>query len=169
MAADKMNKSWKSIYLNLVKKFHPDTEPDELKKSEMGIILKEITTAYDDNNFYKLLELDIKYASQTGIEAKDDSVVSEYVKILNKQESEIKDKLSQLKNYIKHYRLNFLKNKEVDGYIDIKIAELVIEMKKEIARLGYENLKFSDIKFLKKEIKKLSLDDLEPDFDDFDF
>lgn len=170
LAADKLNKSWKSIYLNLVKKFHPDTEQDEAKKIEMDAVLKEVTTAYDSNNFYKLLELDIKYASKTSFESKDDSIVSEYVKILKKQEFEIKDKLYQLNNYIESYNLNFLKSKLIDGYINANLMRLTFDIKNEIERLQYETVEFSDINFLKKEIKKVKLEDLEPNFfDDFAF
>ncbi len=170
VAADKMNKSWKSIYLNLVKKFHPDTEQDELKKAEMDSVLKEITTAYDANNFYKLLELDIKYASQAGIETKDENIVSEYIKILKKQEIDIKDKLAQLNYYISSSRLTFLKNKQADGYIHAKLIQLAIEMQNEIELLKHESNKFSDINYLKTEIKKIKLEDIQHDFsDDFDF
>ena len=67
-------------------------------------------------------------------------------------------------------RLTFLKNKQADGYIHAKLIQLAIEMQNEIELLKHESNKFSDINFLKKEIKKIKLEDIQHDFsDDFDF
>lgn len=52
-------KTTKQIYRDLVQNFHPDRELDEEKRQEKHTIMQEITTAYQENNFLKLLELQI--------------------------------------------------------------------------------------------------------------
>jgi hypothetical protein len=52
-----VNKTAKQLYLDLVRHFHPDKEPDELKRAEKTEIMKQITVAYEANDHLKLLEL----------------------------------------------------------------------------------------------------------------
>jgi hypothetical protein len=57
-AAEKVvSKTTKQIYLDLVKNFHPDTELDEARKQEKTEIMQQITAAYHDDDYIKLLEL----------------------------------------------------------------------------------------------------------------
>lgn len=168
--AEQLNKSWKSIYKNLVKKLHPDAELDQQKKIEKDTILKEVTTAYESNDFYKLLQLDLKYASETGIADKDENMISEYVKILKKQEAEIQSTLRQIEFYIYSNKLAFLRDKNADLYITLQLQTLEKMIRKDISEMNKEAAKFSDINFLKQTLKQTKMSELQPDyFNDFDF
>lgn len=52
-----VKKTAKQLYIDLVKHFHPDREPDEQKRVEKTEIMKDITAAYDADNHLQLLEL----------------------------------------------------------------------------------------------------------------
>lgn len=55
-----LNKTVKELYLELVRHFHPDREPDEQKRLEKTEIMKRITAAYDADDHLKLLELQME-------------------------------------------------------------------------------------------------------------
>ena len=170
-AAQKLNKSWKQIYFSLVKHLHPDTETDEALKLEKEAVLKEVTTAYDENNFFKLLQLQIKYTNSTDLlEKADDKTLQEFVKILKQQSAELYEKLEMIKDAIYQNELDFLIEKGGVGFIEYKLKSERKAIEKDIADINKEAILFSDVKFLKQELKTISLSDLDPmsGFDDFD-
>lgn len=52
-----VKKTAKQLYIDLVKHFHPDREPDEQKRAEKTEVMKDITAAYDADDHLQLLEL----------------------------------------------------------------------------------------------------------------
>jgi hypothetical protein len=56
-AEEAVTKTAKQIYVDLIRHFHPDKEPDEQKRLEKTEIMKQITAAYDADDHLKLLEL----------------------------------------------------------------------------------------------------------------
>ncbi|MEI6408865.1 MAG: hypothetical protein WCR52_05755 [Bacteroidota bacterium] len=52
-----VKKTAKQLYIDLVKHFHPDREPDEQKRAEKTEVMKDITSAYDADDHLQLLEL----------------------------------------------------------------------------------------------------------------
>ncbi len=56
-AEEAVNKTAKQIYVDLIRHFHPDKEPDEQKRLEKTEIMKQITVAYEVDDHLKLLEL----------------------------------------------------------------------------------------------------------------
>jgi hypothetical protein len=52
-----VSKTTKQIYMDLVRNFHPDTEQDETKRLWKTQIMQQITVAYNDDDYIKLLEL----------------------------------------------------------------------------------------------------------------
>lgn len=52
-----VSKTTKHIYMDLVKNFHPDTELDETKRLWKTEIMQQITVAYGEDDYIKLLEL----------------------------------------------------------------------------------------------------------------
>ena len=56
-AESAVSKTTKQIYMDLVKNFHPDTEQDEEKRLWKTEIMQQITVAYDEDDYIKLLEL----------------------------------------------------------------------------------------------------------------
>jgi regulator of protease activity HflC (stomatin/prohibitin superfamily) len=64
-----VSKTTKQIYMDLVRNFHPDTEQDETKRLWKTQIMQQITVAYNDDDYIKLLELQM-----TLLEDRDNAV-----------------------------------------------------------------------------------------------
>jgi len=89
-AENAVNRTAKQIYLDLVKHFHPDKEPDENVRAEKTEVMKEITAAYDANNHLKLLELQMNLLSGENVFAKFDEKQLKYFNdILKRQKEEL--------------------------------------------------------------------------------
>ncbi len=56
-AESSVKKTAKQIYINLIRHFHPDKEPDEQRRLEKTEIMKQITAAYEADDHLRLLEL----------------------------------------------------------------------------------------------------------------
>lgn len=56
-AANALQKTVKDIYLDLVRHFHPDKEPDETKRAAKTETMKQITAAYEADDHLLLLQL----------------------------------------------------------------------------------------------------------------
>lgn len=82
----------RSVYMRLIKKFHPDLERDEIKRAGYTEIVKVVTKAYQENDFFTLLKLQIQYLDDNETEATKiaDDMLKRYNKILQKQLSELK-------------------------------------------------------------------------------
>lgn len=87
-----MARDARSVYMRLIKKYHPDLEQDEVKRSIYTEIVKEVTNAYQENNFFALLKLQIKYLDDNETEATKiaEDMLKRYNKILQKQLNELK-------------------------------------------------------------------------------
>ena len=91
-------KSFKSIYMDLMKAFHPDTESDPKLKEEKEEISKLITVAYGNQDFFGLLKLEAEYLSQNDnrIQTLPKDQLQYYMKMLKNQKSELKYQKDEL-------------------------------------------------------------------------
>lgn len=89
----------KAVYVRLVKRFHPDLELDEQQKIAKTAIVQEVTKAYKENDFLKLLSLQIEHFDEKETEGEilADDMLKRYTKILTKQLAEIKSELATIK------------------------------------------------------------------------
>ncbi len=89
----------KAIYLRLVKKYHPDREPDEAAKIQKTELIQRVTKAYQENDFLTLLKLQIEYIEEEEADASflAEDMFKRYNKILQKQLNEIKEEIDFLK------------------------------------------------------------------------
>lgn len=62
-AENSVKKTAKQIYVDLIRHFHPDKEPDEQKRLEKTEVMKQITAAYDADDHLRLLELQMTLLS----------------------------------------------------------------------------------------------------------
>lgn len=86
----------KAIYMKLMKKFHPDLEQDEQVKIEKTAIVQEITKAYKEKDFFKLLDLQFQYLDNDP-EVLSDELLKQFNKMLAKQLAEIKEEIETIK------------------------------------------------------------------------
>lgn len=80
----------KSIYFQLIKKYHPDRQKDTQKQLEFTEITKLVTKAYKENDFMGLLRLQIEYIDENEIDAVADDILKRYNKALADQLYELK-------------------------------------------------------------------------------
>jgi len=62
----KITQTVREVYMDLVKAFHPDREPDEAEKARKTAILQRVTAAYEDNDLLALLQLQLELERMDG-------------------------------------------------------------------------------------------------------
>lgn len=87
----KTTKSVRSVYMELVKTFHPDRETDETEKLRKTETMQRITKAYQANNLLDLLKLqmELEQTDRSGLENLNKNQLSYYNKILRQQVEEL--------------------------------------------------------------------------------
>lgn len=87
----KTTKSVRSVYMELVKTFHPDRETDEAQKLRKTETMQRITKAYQANNLLDLLKLqmELEQTDRSGLENLNKNQLSYYNKILRQQVEEL--------------------------------------------------------------------------------
>lgn len=95
-----LEKDARSIYLRLIKKYHPDrVTTDESKKQLYHDITQAVTNAYQANNFLELLKLQIEYLEEN----EDDAVLlaedtlKQYNRLLKQQLQELAAETEMMK------------------------------------------------------------------------
>ena len=98
--AKQISKTSKAIYTELVKEYHPDKEADEEKKEKKTELMKEITKAYNDDDFFALLnfQIQLKEGDLSHLDEIADDHLKYYNKILKEQMDELSMKVEALKN-----------------------------------------------------------------------
>jgi hypothetical protein len=96
----KLAKDARSVYMRLIKKFHPDLEQDAAVRDQHNEIIKQVTQAYQENDFFALLKLQITYLDDNESEAAKiaDDMLKRYNKILQKQLNEINKHLYEVRS-----------------------------------------------------------------------
>ncbi|MCF0070661.1 hypothetical protein LZD49_09270 [Dyadobacter sp. CY261] len=87
----KTTKSVRSVYMELVKTFHPDREADEAEKLRKTETMQRIIRAYQDNNLLDLLKLqmELQQIDSASLENLNKNQLSYYNKILRQQIEEL--------------------------------------------------------------------------------
>jgi triphosphoribosyl-dephospho-CoA synthetase len=83
----KITKSVRNVYTDLVKAFHPDLEKDETEKLRKTEIMQRVTQAYQENNMLQLLKLQIEFEriDQDHLENLSKNQLNYYNKVLRQQ------------------------------------------------------------------------------------
>jgi len=83
----KTTRSVRTVYMDLVKAFHPDRESDETEKIRKTGIMQQVTQAYQDNNLMDLLKLQIDFEriDQAHLENLGKAQLNYYNKVLQQQ------------------------------------------------------------------------------------
>ena len=96
--AKNIGQASRKIYTELVKQFHPDREHDEQERERKTEIMKRITIAYEKNDLFDLLKLQLEYLQidKDHINKLADEKLKYYNKILKEQLEELQDELSEV-------------------------------------------------------------------------
>ncbi|AEI48213.1 J domain-containing protein [Runella slithyformis] len=98
LEARNSTKAVRTIYLDLVKAFHPDRETDEAEKDRKTEIMQRVTEAYEKNDVLTLLrlQLELERIDQSHIESLAEAHLNYYNKILREQTKELEEQYEQL-------------------------------------------------------------------------
>jgi hypothetical protein len=79
-----ITKAVRTLYMDLVKAFHPDREPDEAEKARKTGIMQRITEAYEKSDLLALFRLQLEYnrIDQTHLERLAEDQLKYYNKII---------------------------------------------------------------------------------------
>jgi hypothetical protein len=82
-----ISKASRRVYTDLVKLLHPDKEQDASVKAWKEEAMKEITSAYNRDDFFELLRLRMEYIKEEekGLDQLPEDQLKYYLKILNEQ------------------------------------------------------------------------------------
>lgn len=116
---EKMTQSIRSIYISLVKKLHPDREPDETEKARKTEIVKQLTEAYEKKDLISLLLLQSEHQLNKDKELKD---LKAYNQILEEQVASLEEEYSALYAYLGNE--SFVTEKSLKKMIKSKKKEL---------------------------------------------
>ncbi|AXY59403.1 molecular chaperone DnaJ [Acinetobacter sp. WCHAc010052] len=97
--AEKMaEQSLKTVYLKIASTIHPDREPDEAKKLEKTEIFQHVNAAYEQQDLFYLLKLQIQIEQDNGSNKKGlgDEQLKFYKMALDSQSQKLADQLAEL-------------------------------------------------------------------------
>jgi hypothetical protein len=98
--AESITKLVKGIYFKLAKELHPDLEQDEHMKDWKTKAMQRVTKAYQENDFYSLLNLQIEFNQLNGkaLSELDNAQLKYYLDVLKDQSNALKEELHFIKN-----------------------------------------------------------------------
>lgn len=91
-------KAVRTMYMDLVKTFHPDREPDEAEKARKTAIMQRVTEAYEKSDLMALFRLQLEYnrIDQKHLERLAEDQLRYYNRILKQQADELGQELYTL-------------------------------------------------------------------------
>lgn len=89
----------RKIYMDLVKTFHPDREPDEAERQRKTEIMQRVTEAYNADNLFELLKLQLEFnrVDADHLETLADEQLKAYNKLLKSRVDELENEFFQLR------------------------------------------------------------------------
>ncbi len=97
-AEESARKSLRSLYLSLVKMFHPDAERDESAKAGKEKLMKEVTAAYEADDLHSLLRIESEWVDRESSDSGSlpEEKLKNYLSALKEQALELEDELQAL-------------------------------------------------------------------------
>lgn len=135
-----VTKAVRTLYMDLVKAFHPDREPDETEKARKTEIMQRVTAAYEASDLMTLFRLQLEFnrIDQSPLETLAEEQLRYYNKILKQQTDELGGEPFSLQT-----QLGTLLNKPLAFVGSVLSLEF-----------GFNN----DVRTLKEEVKQLKKD-----------
>ena len=164
-----ITKSVRTLYMDLVKAFHPDRELDEAEKARKTEIMQRVTQAYEASDLLALLRLQLEFdrIDQDHLETLADDQLRYYNKILKDQAQDLESEL-----YAIQERMGRMSGSPFGVYstmqVEYKFNSDVRQLKKSIKDMKSDIGMFSDLSVLKLWLKDYKIP--KPDqFTYFDF
>lgn len=163
----KLTKSVRAVYMDLVKAFHPDREKDEIEKVRKTELMQRVTQAYNENNLMALLKLQMEFdrIDQEHLERLADEQLLYYNKVLKQQADDLEQEkfdlireLASLAN-MSPYQINSVET------VAFKFNQDVRDFKRELKKTKSEIELWNDPVKVKAFLKTYKI----PKEEDFDF
>lgn len=122
-----------TIYKQLAKAFHPDLERDPQQKVEKEILMKQLTTAYDEKDLHTILSLEMEWMSRSGNQGKNqtDDQLKVYISLLKEQVYTLEAEIDMVGLHPKYFPIhNFLNGNSRDAFFMLRMVQK--EMKEDI-------------------------------------
>lgn len=165
--ANKITKSVRDVYTDLVKAFHPDLEQDETEKARKTAIMKDITAAYEENDLLKLLQLQLQLEriDQAHLEGLAEDRLKLFNKVLRAQVNELQEQL-----YVEESALGTLIQRPSGGFSSFHQLEWMVQEDKKTVKRGIDDIEtdlnnFQDLAKLRAWLKTYRIPPKQDDFD----
>lgn len=134
--------SLKTVYLKIAAMIHPDREQDESKKAEKTELFQQASQAYEQQDLFYLLKLQLQLEQNKGVGAKELSAeqVKFYKLALDAQSQQLESQISEILDSFqlaKKVKVEHLHMSDVYKAIDADCAELKQQLKWEKERLKH--------------------------------
>lgn len=95
-------KDARSVYTSLAKLLHPDLEQDEQERLRKTEMMKRVTQAYTNNDFFELLKLQLEYnmAHPEHLAGLAEAQLNRYISMLKKQKQELEEQKYSIRQRI---------------------------------------------------------------------
>lgn len=152
-----ISKATRRLYTDLVKLLHPDKEQDPAAKAWKEEAMKQVTTAYNQNDYFELLRLQMAFMQEqeTHLDRVPEEQLRYFVKLLNEQVRDLEEELSSF-FYGPEAELFF----EFGGtpkQMEAKFHRAKQEIEAEMEQLQLDTTDFQDPKLLREYLKELKL------------
>ena len=134
--------SLKTVYLKIAAMIHPDREQDESKKAEKTELFQQVSQAYEQQDLFYLLKLQLQLEQNKGVGAKELSAeqVKFYKLALDAQSQQLESQISEILDSFqlaKKVKAEHLHICDVYKSINADCAELKQQLKWEKERLKH--------------------------------
>ena len=137
-----VNQSLKTVYLKITAMIHPDREPDETKKAEKTELLQVVNQAYEAQDLFYLLKLQLQLETNKGKSPKalTDEHLKFYKMALEAQSQRLASQIDDITNsfhWSENPKSKNMQVKDVYKVIDGDVSVLKEQVKWEKERLKY--------------------------------
>ncbi|MDR2060970.1 MAG: molecular chaperone DnaJ, partial [Acinetobacter sp.] len=134
--------SLKTVYLKIAAMIHPDREQDESKKEEKTELFQQASQAYEQQDLFYLLKLQLQLEQNKGVGAKELSAeqVKFYKLALGAQSQQLESQIEEILDsfqLVKKVKAEHVHISDVYKAIDTDCAELKQQLKWEKERLKH--------------------------------
>lgn len=113
-----------AVYKQLAKAFHPDLEHDDAQKAHKEELMKRLTTAYENNDLYALLALEMEWmnGSKNADRLINDAQLKTYNAVLKDQVKALQESIDMLILHHKYFPIHRFHEDFFGGMFAMKIA-----------------------------------------------
>ncbi len=163
-----ITKAVRTIYMDLVKAFHPDRETDEAEKARKTEIMHRITEAYEKNDLLALFKLQLEFnrIDRNHLDRLAEDQLKYYNKILKQQAAELEQELEQLQMALQAMSGRQSYYMSSPSQIELQLLSDIKALKRDIKNLQKESRQLQDNDVMRLWLKNYKIEKSRDSFDD---